>query len=163
MNPLDDYRLTVDGAHSFERNSLNVASLDAVRLDETTYHVNMAGQSVLMEVSKVDFDRKEITVKIDGVQHLVAIEDGYDLLVKKMGLSVNVLHKISEVKAPMPGLVLGIEVTVGQELVHGQPILVLEAMKMENVIKSPGEGIVKSIRVSKGNPVEKGQVLVELE
>ena len=69
---------------------------------------------------------------------------------------------MGEIHAPMPGLVLEINVSEGQEVEKGDPLLILEAMKMENVIKAPGNGIIKKIHVEKGNPVEKNELLVEL-
>jgi len=63
----------------------------------------------------------------------------------------------------MPGLVLDIIVSPGQSVNKGDNLLILEAMKMENVIKSPIDGIIKSIEVDKGNPISKSQVLVTYE
>ena len=63
----------------------------------------------------------------------------------------------------MPGLVLDVLVTPGQKVEKGDALLILEAMKMENVIKASGEGVVKSIQVTKGAAVDKGQLLVEME
>jgi biotin carboxyl carrier protein len=66
-------------------------------------------------------------------------------------------------KAPMPGLVVRIQVETGQEVDAGTPLVVLEAMKMENELKAPGPAVIKTIRVSQGEAVEKGQVLLELD
>ncbi len=66
------------------------------------------------------------------------------------------------IRAPMPGLVLRLEVELGQAVEHGTGLVVLEAMKMENEIRSPASGIVTAIRVEPGQPVEKGAVLVEI-
>ncbi len=66
------------------------------------------------------------------------------------------------VKAPMPGLVLRLEVEVGQRVEPGAGVAVLEAMKMENEIRSTAAGVVTAIRVSAGDAVEKGAALVEL-
>ena len=63
----------------------------------------------------------------------------------------------------MPGLIRELQVKVGDSVQEGQPVLILEAMKMENVIKSPAPGIVREIPVDVGSPVEKGQVLVVFE
>jgi len=68
-----------------------------------------------------------------------------------------------QLKAPMPGLVVRLEVEAGQTLPPGAGVLVLEAMKMENEIRSPGGGRVKAVLVRPGQAVEKGQVLVEFE
>ena len=63
----------------------------------------------------------------------------------------------------MPGLVLDIPVEVGQEVEKGEGVLILEAMKMENVIKSAGVGTIKAIHIKQGEAVEKGQLLIEME
>ncbi len=66
-------------------------------------------------------------------------------------------------KAPMPGLVIRVDVAEGDPVVTGQGLVVLEAMKMENELKATASGVVKSIRVVIGQAVEKGAVLVELD
>ncbi|MNR65826.1 2-oxoglutarate carboxylase large subunit [compost metagenome] len=68
---------------------------------------------------------------------------------------------MKEIKAPMPGLVLNVMVQEGQEVGKGDNLLVLEAMKMENIIKSPDSGIVKKILITKGDKVEKNEVLIQ--
>ena len=60
----------------------------------------------------------------------------------------------------MPGLVLGISINAGEKVTKGDTLLILEAMKMENVIKSPTDGVIKSIAVKKGETVEKNQVIL---
>ena len=69
-------------------------------------------------------------------------------------------NKIQQVKAPMPGLVLNILVNEGDEIKKGDSLLVLEAMKMENMIKSPTDGIIKKIEIKQGDKVEKNELLV---
>jgi len=61
----------------------------------------------------------------------------------------------------MPGLVLNILVEEGQDIKKGDALIVLEAMKMENILKSPADGKVKKVSVKKGVAVEKGQILIE--
>lgn len=62
----------------------------------------------------------------------------------------------------MPGLILDILVTEGQEIKEGEQVLVLSAMKMENIITAPSDGVVKLIEVKKDDAVEKGQLLIEI-
>jgi pyruvate carboxylase subunit B len=66
-------------------------------------------------------------------------------------------------KAPMPGLVLRVQVEAGQSVAAGAGLVVLEAMKMENELKAAAPGVVKAVRVQPGEAVEKGQVLLEFE
>jgi pyruvate carboxylase subunit B len=66
-------------------------------------------------------------------------------------------------KAPMPGLVLRVQVVAGQRVAPGTGLIVLEAMKMENELKAPAPATIKAVRVQPGAAVEKGQVLLEFE
>jgi biotin carboxyl carrier protein len=61
----------------------------------------------------------------------------------------------------MPGLIIDLKVKQGDVVKAGDALLILEAMKMENIIKAPGEGTVKMIKAKKGDSVEKNQVLIE--
>jgi biotin carboxyl carrier protein len=58
-------------------------------------------------------------------------------------------------------LIIDMKVQPGDTVKVGDPLLILEAMKMENMLKSPGDGVVKSVKVKKGDTVEKNQVLIE--
>ncbi|MCC6727498.1 MAG: acetyl-CoA carboxylase biotin carboxyl carrier protein subunit [Saprospiraceae bacterium] len=145
---------------------LSTDLLEAVDIVETNageFHVLKDGLSSLATVISLDLDSKTVVLELNGKQKTVKIQDELDALVKKMGLSAKVAHKISAIKAPMPGLVLSILVEPGQTVEQGEPMLILEAMKMENVIKSPGVGKVKKVVVAKGKPVDKGEVLIEME
>lgn len=67
------------------------------------------------------------------------------------------------VTAPMPGVVLSVEVGVGDSVQRGQTLLVLEAMKMKNELKAERDGVVASIPVRAGDQVKHGDVLLEFE
>ena len=71
--------------------------------------------------------------------------------------------KVNDLKAPMPGLIVDIKVKVGDTVKKGDIILILEAMKMENVLKATGEGIIKAIKIAPKQNVEKNQVMIEFE
>jgi pyruvate carboxylase subunit B len=65
--------------------------------------------------------------------------------------------------APMPGLVLKVEVEVGQAVKAGQGVVIVEAMKMENELKAPADGVVAKILVQERQTVDKGATLIVLE
>jgi glutaconyl-CoA/methylmalonyl-CoA decarboxylase subunit gamma len=67
----------------------------------------------------------------------------------------------TEVTAPMPGVIQAVEVKVGDEVKHGQTVVVLEAMKMKNAIRSPRDGVVSEVLVRVGQSVGYGDVLVK--
>ena len=70
---------------------------------------------------------------------------------------------VNDIKAPMPGLILEVNVKEGDEVKEGDYLLVLEAMKMENALTAPRDAVIKSISVEKGQTVEKNQLLIEME
>lgn len=147
----------------FEFKDLENASLDILPTGTKSFHIIKDGTHFNAEVISLDFANKAVVLKINGSSYEIQLSDQYDQLVKKLGLSVVNAQMVKELKAPMPGLVLNILVAPGQEVQKGEPLLILEAMKMENIIKSPGEGILKNIHVAVGAPVDKGQLLVDFE
>ncbi len=110
---------------------------------------------------KTDKATKTCTLKINGRLYTVELRDKFDLLLEKMGMNNTSAGKVNNIKAPMPGLIIDLKIKEGDVVKQNDPLLILEAMKMENIIKSPGEGTVKTIKVKKGASVEKGQVLIE--
>ncbi len=138
-------------------------ALDIVSTGEDAYHVLHNNQSYRIRVIEVNAAEKKLTIRVNGNDYTLEVKDQYDVLLNQLGLSNLAASKINDIKAPMPGLVLKINVTEGQAITKGEPMLVLEAMKMENVLKAPADAVVKAIKVQKGNAVEKGQVLVVLE
>jgi biotin carboxyl carrier protein len=136
---------------------------DFTRINETTFHILHNNKSYSAELVQLDKATKTIKLKINGNMHTVEVKDRYDLLLEKMGMNSAASGKLNSVKAPMPGLIVKINVAVGDTVKTGDALLVLEAMKMENMIKASGEATVSVVKVSKGNSVEKGQVLIEFK
>jgi biotin carboxyl carrier protein len=144
-------------------NSKDAESLDSIIVNAQTLHVLDNNTAFQVEIRHADYLNKIITLSVNGNIYEVKLEDEYDQQLKKMGLLAVTTQKLNEVKAPMPGLIVDVMVEIGQEIVEGTPLLVLSAMKMENIILAQGEGIVKSIEVKKDDAVEKGQVIIEME
>lgn len=102
-------------------------------------------------------------VLCDGIPLEVAVETERSRLLKKYASASKRTARVDELRAPMPALVVRVEVKIGEEVVAGQGLVVLEAMKMENELKATHPGRVKDIRVEKGKAVEKGELLLILE
>jgi biotin carboxyl carrier protein len=134
---------------------------DLIKIREGYYHVIYKNQSYTAEVVKVDTATKSFTWKINGRLYTVHLKDRFDQLLEKMGMTNTSSVKVNNVKAPMPGLIISLKVADGDEVKQGDPLLILEAMKMENILKSPGDGKVKSVKVKMGDSVEKNQILIE--
>jgi len=163
MTSNNNYRLKVNGKYEFEVDEQALKDQDIIAIGQDRYHTVLDNVSIKSIVLTADLPNKMITVDVNGVEYEVSIEDSYDQLVKQMGLSANVVKKLSEIKAPMPGLVLDIMVGVGDQLAEGDSIMILEAMKMENVIKAPAEMTIKEILIKKGDAVDKNQILINLD
>jgi biotin carboxyl carrier protein len=137
-----------------------VVILDRQPLNGHSSHVLYQNKSYTIEVITLDPLEKKAMIKVNGVNYSIAITDHFDLLLKQLGMDNLTANKVLQVKAPMPGLVLSLLVTEGDEVKKGDNLLVLEAMKMENMIKSPTDGIIKNIAVKPGDKVEKNEVLI---
>ncbi|MCU0355390.1 MAG: biotin/lipoyl-binding protein [Cytophagales bacterium] len=153
-------KITVNQHHAFEFDEKSAEGLDAVELRPGAFHVLRDGVSYNAEVVKSDAAEKTFSVKINGRLYEVKAQDRFDLLLHQLGMSNANSQRLKDLKAPMPGLILDIKVTDGQTVQKGDPLLILEAMKMENVIKAPADGTVKTVKVRKGESVEKGHVLL---
>ncbi|MEQ9590968.1 MAG: acetyl-CoA carboxylase biotin carboxyl carrier protein subunit [Cyclobacteriaceae bacterium] len=149
---LDSDKLDING---------KTLSWDIKEISKNYFHIIHNHKSYRAELVKADYSTKECTIKINGHTYVVNLKDKLDLLLEKMGMNVGASSKVNSIKAPMPGLIIDLKVKEGDEVKTGQPLLVLEAMKMENILKAPGDGTVKSVKVEKGNSVEKGQILIE--
>ena len=121
------------------------------------------GKSYTAIVENIDQKNKEVTLKINGQIYKTSIQEPIDLLLSNMGMDLKAMQKAEPVKAPMPGMVLKILVAPGQQINKGDGLVILEAMKMENILKATAAATVKAIKVNERMAVEKGTVLIELE
>ena len=135
---------------------------DKISVGENRFHILKDHHSYRCQIVKADYEKKYFEIKVNENLYKVQVKDRFDELLQKLGMEDAGVYKVNQIKAPMPGLVLSIMIKEGQEIKQGDSILILEAMKMENVIKSQGNGKIKTIKVKTKEAVEKGQVLVEL-
>jgi len=138
-------------------------SADIIKRSDTEFHLLKDHQSVYGQVHESDASGKKLRIEVEGELFDVEIKDRLDQMLEKMGFEAGGSKRITDIKAPMPGLVLKISVRAGQGVKEGDSILILEAMKMENSIMIHSGAKIKTIHVKQGQSVEKGQVLVELE
>lgn len=135
--------------------------IDLKSLDDRRMHVIKNNKSYRVEVEKVDAKKKNFVLKINGRPYTFQASDEMDLLLEQLGMDKLETNVVEDLRAPMPGLVIDINVNEGQEVKKGDPLVILEAMKMENLLKSPGDLVVKEIKVQKGETVEKNAVLIK--
>ena len=133
------------------------------RLSEGTFSVKIEDKSYKVEAIDGPDSSGNMTIRVEGVERQVKILDERALLLDKMGMSSVDIGADLILCAPMPGKVLSVKVEPGQTVEPGDALLVLEAMKMENVIKSAIGGVVEDVLAKAGMVVEKGELLVAFE
>jgi biotin carboxyl carrier protein len=162
------YSIKVNDSFDFEAAvkkdllSLNGKQLkaDIAKLGANNYHIINNNLSYNVEVVAFDHAAKTATIKVNGNTYQIKAKDQFDALLEQLGLSNLNSNKVSDIKAPMPGLVLKVLVAEGDEIKKGDNLFVLEAMKMENIIKAPADATIKSIKIKPTDKVEKGQLLI---
>jgi len=137
--------------------------LDISTLGHNNTHVLYQNRSFNTELVEINKAEKTCKIKVNGNNYQISIEDQFDVLLKQLGLDNLTSSKVSEIKAPMPGLVLKVLVAENAEVKKGDNLLILEAMKMENILKSPTDGVIKKVLVKQGDKVEKSQILVQFK
>ncbi|MBL6872499.1 MAG: acetyl-CoA carboxylase biotin carboxyl carrier protein subunit [Flavobacteriales bacterium] len=138
-------------------------SWDCIEVKDGQFQIIYKNKSYLADVVRLDTSKKEVCLQINNRLYDVVLKDKYDDLLNQMGLDTASNKKDNEVRAPMPGQVLDILVKAGDTINEGDGLIVLEAMKMENIIKSTRNGIVQKVHAKKSNSVEKNAVLIVFE
>ena len=161
-----------------------------VTVGTRTFQVRFGGDGVEVDGRRVDADLSTLPgtpvwgLRLDGVSHRVVahhagkgewnvnvgghpvpaeVVDERTRAIRELTGSAAAASGPKPIVAPMPGLVVKVEVSEGDEVLPGQGVVIVEAMKMENELKAQAGGTVKRIHVVSGDTVEKGQVLVDFE
>lgn len=111
----------------------------------------------------VHFNEGQWEVLMAGHQYRARVEDEREKRLRMAGGGAAADKGPFRLKSPMPGLVIAIPVSEGQEVKKGDVLLVLESMKMQNELKSPRDGVVGRIRVQPGETVEQKQTLLSVK
>ncbi|RZL66754.1 MAG: acetyl-CoA carboxylase biotin carboxyl carrier protein subunit [Pedobacter sp.] len=161
------YQIKVNDKFNFEISSGkqptvngNAVDIDTVVLNKNSVNILYNNKSYNVEVVELNTLEKLAVVKVNGNVYSLSIKDQFDQLLQQLGMDNLAASKILQVKAPMPGLVLSVLIKEGDTVKKGDNLLVLEAMKMENMIKSPTDGIVKKVEIKQSDKVEKNQLLI---
>lgn len=161
VNGKNNFDLSPKDNHWVIDNQDTVADIQWQSNGQASIIIN--NKSYTAQVDKLDKENKEIILKVNGDRYVLHIKEDIDILLDKMGINLSAMQKVAPLKAPMPGMILKILVSPGQQVNKGDALLILEAMKMENVLKASGTATIKSIKVEEKTAVEKGTVLIEME
>ena len=135
--------------------------LQIVKRDHETLWIITPHQVHEIKCLHINKETKEVTLAIKGQKRTLKITEPIDEVLSSMGLKDALTPKITQVKAPMPGLVLEVKVASKDSVKKGDTLLILEAMKMENAIKSPCDAIIDTVHISVGQAVDKNHILVQ--
>ncbi len=146
---------------------------EGVRVDGTTVHADLAtvegtdvrtllldGASYRMIVRAEGGGRWSLL--LGGRRYRTEVVDERTRAIREMTGAGTGPEGPQPIRAPMPGLVVKVDVAVGDSIEEGQGVIIVEAMKMENELRASSHGVVTHIHVTEGQPVEKDQILVEL-
>lgn len=117
----------------------------------------------LYKIDNVHFDKHDVEFTLDGRWCRVPVRNEQELLLDRLGFKSAAEVGEGQLNAPMPGKILEIVVNVGDTVNTGDPVAILEAMKMENELKAPVDGTISSIHVEEGQSVEKNVLILEIE
>lgn len=146
---------------TFTQEEIDAADLSD--LSETEVNILHKHRSINATLLDENETAKHQVLEIWNEKYSVQIKDELDQALENMGYSKDASKQVKQIKAPMPGLVLEVQVKEGQQVKEGDKLLILVAMKMENSIQVHRDAVVKHIAVEANQAVEKGQLLIELE
>ena len=152
---VDGDQVSVDGAPA-ERAQLS-------EIDGTPVRLVTIGDAVHRVTARREGQRGSYTLRIDGRRYAVEALDERTRAIRDLSAASVGPIGPQPVRAPMPGLMVRIDVRAGDQVAAGQGVAAMEAMKMENELRAPAAGRVKVVHASVGQAVEKGALLVEFE
>ncbi len=158
-NNLDLNLIYKNGKFIIDEQEFNIDLLKA----NGGYSVLHNNKSFFIRLLSYDKENKLFSFKINESIYNVFLSDAKDVLLKSMNINYKTQKKASNLKSPMPGLIVNINVKKGLSVKKGEPLLILEAMKMENLIKAPNDLLIKKICVNPGDIVVKNELLIEFD
>ncbi|WP_340202253.1 acetyl-CoA carboxylase biotin carboxyl carrier protein subunit [Ascidiimonas sp. W6] len=157
------FQIKVNQTFSFSLQDQDTIKMDIIKTPDDQLHLIENRASLMIEILNRDFETRNYTLKINGNEYQIKIETELDILIDKLGLTKGLQKKVDNLNAPMPGQIIAVNVKSGQEVKENDPLLILEAMKMENIMVSPRSGIIKEVLIDTKDIVDKGQLLVTFE
>jgi biotin carboxyl carrier protein len=156
-----EVEVVVDGEHA----SIGGAELWArlTEVDATPVRTLTIGDAVHRVIVENGANRGEYTLGLDGFHLVVEAVDERARAIRALAGATAPAKGPAPLVAPMPGMVVRVNVQVGDQVQAGQGLVVMEAMKMENELRAQSSGTVKRVLASPGTAVEKGVLLLELE
>jgi len=131
------------------------------KVSNTGRHLLRIGNRVF-RIDNITKNGKSVEFTFNGEWVQAEVKNDQDLLLEKLGFKTDTAESAGTLNAPMPGKILELLVKEGDTVELGEPVAILEAMKMENELKAPASGTISSVSVSENMNVEKNQRLLEI-
>jgi acetyl/propionyl-CoA carboxylase alpha subunit len=128
-----------------------------------SFRMKVQDKEYVADLVRIDREQKTVVLRIEGKKYSVQVKEPLDLFLDKIGIQLPVAKKMNNLIAPMPGMILKLMVKEGVVVKKGDALLILEAMKMENVFKASEDAVIKSMNISEKQAVEKGTELITFE
>lgn len=134
--------------------------IEMTEAEGTPVRVVTIGNEIYRAVVQKREGRGNYTIWVNGHRFEAEALDERTRAIREMSAAAEGPAGPAPVKAPMPGLIVRVNVKVGDEVQAGQGVVVMEAMKMENELRAPRDGTIEAIKVAAGQTVELGQPMV---
>jgi len=142
---------------------INEKNVDFEVVEQGDSQILFRAGTKLHKIRNITVEGDKIECTVDGKWVNALLKDEQKLLLEKLGFKTAAEKSIGLLQAPMPGKILELLSSEGDDVELGDPVAILEAMKMENELKAPCAGTINSISVTKGTSVEKNQILLEIK
>ena len=154
-----DVKIINENELNFDKEIINY---ELIQINSHSYLLKLNNEVFELTSEKINSDLFKILV--DGYQYDITVRTALQEKAFKL-LESSFTHQShhTDVKAPMPGLILKIRKSVGEKVEQGESVIILEAMKMENDLKASASGIIEKIFVTEGSAVEKGTTLLSID
>jgi len=156
-------KVLVNNNQEFTIEEDTINDLDILKQSASNYHLLHKQKSFRAAVIESDFNDKTYSIRINSNTYKVKIKTALDDLIKKIGYTTGSAKIINSISAPMPGIIIGVNIKKGQKVKEGDTLLILEAMKMENAILCPKDAVIKEVLVSIGETVDKNKLLITFD
>ncbi len=156
------FNVNINGQNEIEVDQKKLDAAEFISSSENDFAIRYKGKNYNFKLHRIDDNYKALTIEYRGQIYKTSVLDDLDQLIKEMGLDEIHDEFSGEIHSPMPGLVVEILVQEGQIVEKGDDLIILEAMKMENIIKAEGAGIVNKIHIAPLDKVEKSQILISV-
>lgn len=157
------YHVVFENDHTLAIDTEDLDRQDFVVINNHQVSILQEARNYKVELIDFDLENKVMTLLLNGKSVEVRLHDEVDQMVHDLGMELDVESITGDIVAPMPGKVLEVAISPGMVVHEGDPLIVLEAMKMENILKATGTGTIKEIKVDPGQTVEKSQLLITIE